>query len=137
MVSPKPTGSFPWAHQKELGDTMSGGPLVQSSPDTMSGQPLQRKVTLAIPMGLHFRPAAALAKLAATFPGNVVVLKEERRANGKSMMELMMLAAECGTELLFEADGPDAPQALDALANLLASWEEPPEDDDRPTPPKG
>jgi len=103
----------------------------------MTGQPLQRKVVITNPMGFHFRPVAAFAKLAATFLANVTVGKDNRRVNGKSPLELMLLAAEQGTELTIEAAGPDAAEALDALAVLLATtnW-----DDDtpaRPAAPKG
>ena len=115
---------------------MSGGPLVQSSPDAMSGQPLQRKVIITIPMGFHFRPMAAFAKMATTYQSTVTVAKEDLRVNGKSIRDLMLLAAEQGTELVFEACGPDAQPALDALADLLANWKGDPEDD-RPSPPKG
>ena len=115
---------------------MSGGPLVKSSPDAMSGQPLQRKVIITIPMGFHLRPQAAFAKLAATFQSTVTVAKADRRVNGKNPWDLMLVTSEKGTELLFEASGPDAQPALDALADLLANWKGDPEDD-RPAPPKG
>jgi phosphotransferase system HPr (HPr) family protein len=103
----------------------------------MTGEPLQRKVVITNPMGIHFRPVAAFAKLAGTFLATVTVAKENRRVNGKSPLELMLLAAEQGTELTIEASGPDAAEALDGLAKLLATtnW-----DDDapaRPAAPKG
>jgi phosphotransferase system HPr (HPr) family protein len=115
---------------------MSGGPLVQSSPDAMIAKPLQRKVTINIPMGFHMRPVGAFAKLASTFGSTITVIKDDRRVNGKSALDLMLLAAEHGTELTLEADGPDAQQALDALADLLANWKGDPEEES-PSPPKG
>ncbi len=110
--------------------------LLPSSSDVMNGNPLQRIVTITNPMGFHFRPGAAFAKLASTFACTVTVAKDDRRVNGKSLLELMLLAAEQGTDLIIEASGPDASAALDALAALLAS---PGLDDeeDAPLPPKG
>lgn len=110
--------------------------LLPSSPDAMSGKPLQRTVTITNPMGLHLRPAAAFAKLASTFTGTVTVAKDDRRVNGKSLMELMLLAAEQGTSLTIEAAGADAEAALDALAEVLGSPGED-DEDDPPLPPKG
>jgi phosphocarrier protein len=114
----------------------SGVSLVPSSPDAMSGKPFQRKVTITNPMGFHLRPLAAFARLAATFPCTVTVTKDNRRVNGKSTLELMLLAAEQGTELLIEANGPEAERALDALAEIMAApaWDD---EADRPAPPKG
>lgn len=107
----------------------SSVPLAPSSPDAMTGQPLQRKVVITNPMGFHLRPMAAFARCAATFLSTVTLAKENRRVNGKSPLELMLLAAEQGTELTLEASGPDAAEALAALAALLATtnW-----DDDAP-----
>jgi phosphocarrier protein HPr len=85
----------------------------------MNGAPLQRRVLLANPNGLHMRPSAAFVELAGHFESNVTVLLDGRSANGKSIWDLMALAAMPGSELILEVDGPDAPQALDALAALL------------------
>jgi phosphotransferase system HPr (HPr) family protein len=102
----------------------------------MSGELLQRKVTITNPTGFHMRPQTAFAQLAQQFQAAVSVVKDERRANGKSPFELLLLSVPCGTELTLEAVGPDAEQALEALAGLLAisRWEE---DSDTPLPPKG
>ena len=110
--------------------------LVQSSPDAMNGEPLQRRVIITNPMGFHFRPMGAFAKLASTFQSTITVRKEDRRVDGKSILELMLLAAEQGSELTIEASGPDAVEAVDALAEVVAApgWEDEPE---APLPPKG
>jgi phosphocarrier protein HPr len=108
---------------------------VQSSLDAMNGGPLRRTVTIANPMGFHFRPIAAFAQLAARFQCSVSVWKGDRRVNGKSPLELMTLAAEQGSELIVEVSGSDASAALDALAEVLAS---PGQDEgEPPLPPKG
>ena len=101
----------------------------------MNGGPLRRTVTIANPMGFHFRPIAAFAQLAARFQSNVTVWKGDRRVNGKSPLELMTLAAEQGSELIVEVSGSDASTALDALAEVLASPGQ--DDDEPPLPPKG
>ncbi|NBO92594.1 MAG: HPr family phosphocarrier protein [Planctomycetia bacterium] len=82
--------------------------------------PLQRKVLVANPNGLHLRPSAAFAELAARFESNVSVRFNDRAVNGKSIWDLISLAAMPGVELILEADGPDASEALEALAELLA-----------------
>jgi phosphocarrier protein HPr len=102
----------------------------------MNGQPLERKVIITNPIGFHLRPIAAFAKLAGTFQSTITVRKDDRRVNGKSPLELMLLAAEQGTELIVEAQGDDAEPAVEALAALLAqpAVEDEP---DEPLPPKG
>jgi len=88
---------------------------------TMNGTPLQRKVLLANPNGLHMRPSAAFVELAGRFESNVTVSCDGKAVNGKSIWDLMLLAAEHGTELTLEVDGPDAPQALEALSVFLST----------------
>jgi len=68
----------------------------------MNGEVLQRKVTVNDPLGLHLRPLAAFAQRAKQFQSTVTVAKNEQRVNGKSPLELMLLAAEQGTELTLE-----------------------------------
>jgi len=70
-------------------------------------------------LGLHARPAAEFVKTSARFKSNVVVRKDSLEVNGKSIMGMMMLAAECGSSLALRADGDDAPALLDALEALI------------------
>ncbi len=95
--------------------------LVQQSPDAMSGETLRRKVIVKDPQGFHMRPLTVFAQRAGQFLCNVTVAKESQRVNGKSPLELMLLAAEQGTELELEVSGQDAQQAIDELAELLAA----------------
>jgi phosphotransferase system HPr (HPr) family protein len=99
----------------------------------MNGETIQRKVQVTDPQGFHMRPASAFAQLAMKFQSDVSVSKDGQRVNGKSPLELMFLGAEEGSELLLEAAGPDAREALDALAQFLAA----PPPGDEPVPPKG
>ncbi len=69
--------------------------------------------------GMHARPAAALVKLAATFQAEIHVEKDGLQVNGKSIMGVLMLAAEMGSTLRITAAGPDADQALTALTDLV------------------
>jgi phosphotransferase system HPr (HPr) family protein len=88
----------------------------------MSHAPLQRTVVINNPNGLHMRPCAAFATLAWRFQSKVTVARPDGYAvDGKSPLDLMTLAAEPGTELTLVVEGPDGPEALEALAVQLAS----------------
>ncbi|HEY8503955.1 MAG TPA: HPr family phosphocarrier protein, partial [Gemmataceae bacterium] len=82
---------------------------------------LRREVRVTNPSGFHLRPAAAFAQLARQFAAAVTVRRGEKRVNGKSWPDLLLLGAEHGTELVLEVSGEDGPAALEALAELLAS----------------
>ncbi len=69
--------------------------------------------------GLHARPAAALVKLAGSFRSEIHVEKDGLQVNGKSIMGVLMLAAEQGSTLRFTASGPDSEEALIALTDLV------------------
>lgn len=71
--------------------------------------------------GLHARPAAEFVKVANRFSAEVWVAKEDLEVSGKSIMGVMMLAAEHGSTLAIRAAGEDAEAALDALATLVDS----------------
>lgn len=70
-------------------------------------------------LGMHARPAMSFVELANTFKSTVTVRKASQAVDGKSIMQMMMLAATKGTQLEIEASGPDAEQALDQLAALV------------------
>lgn len=82
---------------------------------------VERKVTIVNELGLHARPAAAFVKIAGRFKAEVSVGRDEMVVNGKSIMGVMTLAAEPGTELTIRAEGDDAEAAADALASLVAA----------------
>ena len=79
------------------------------------------KVTITNKLGLHARPAMSFADTAAQFKSDILVIKGGANYDGKSIMNLMMLAATQGTELEITASGPDADEALAALQKLVAS----------------
>ena len=72
-------------------------------------------------LGLHARPAAQLVTVAARFQSEVFFIKKDLRINGKSIMGVMMLAAEKGTELIIEIDGPDEEAAMQELLRVVQS----------------
>jgi phosphocarrier protein HPr len=76
--------------------------------------------TITNKLGLHARASAKLTKLAGSFASEVWISRGERRVNGKSIMGVMMLAAGIGSEVVVEAEGPDAEQAVAALLALIA-----------------
>ncbi|MEO0414463.1 MAG: HPr family phosphocarrier protein [Verrucomicrobiota bacterium] len=71
--------------------------------------------------GLHARPAAKFVKLANQFSSEIWVRKDDEEINGKSIMGLMMLAAEQGSTIVISADGDDSEAALEKLSSLVNS----------------
>src|SRR5262245_55383770 len=87
----------------------------------MSDVKASRTVVVNNPQGIHARPADLIVHLVQQYQAKVEFVKDTHRVDGKSILELLTLAAEQGTQLLVEATGPDAQQALDALAELFAT----------------
>lgn len=79
----------------------------------------QDAVTIVNKYGLHARPAAEFVKLANRFRADVWIRKDEVEVSGKSIMGVMMLAAECGSVVHVRAAGDDAREAVDALGELI------------------
>jgi phosphocarrier protein HPr len=86
----------------------------------MSASPeRQRSVVIQNKYGLHARPAAEFVKQAHKFTCDVWVRKGDLEVNGKSIMGMMMLAAEQGSEIVIRASGGDAEEAVDALTEMV------------------
>jgi len=81
---------------------------------------MERAVQIVNQNGLHARPAAEIVKIASKFQADITMVRDDLEVNGKSIMGVMMLAAEYGSTLLVRADGPDAREAVDAIAELIA-----------------
>jgi phosphocarrier protein len=81
---------------------------------------IEREATIVNPLGLHARPASKIVKLASEFQSEIEIIKDGMPVNGKSIMGVMMLAAECGSSILLRASGPDEAAAVEALAQLVA-----------------
>jgi phosphocarrier protein HPr len=80
-----------------------------------------RSVVIRNKYGLHARPAAEFVKSAHQFSADIWVRKDDLEVNGKSIMGMMMLAAECGSEIVIRAAGSDAEDAVAALHALVDS----------------
>jgi len=72
-------------------------------------------------MGMHVRPATAVADTARRFAASIQIVKDGQPVDAKSCIELLTLAAVQGTELLVRAQGTDAPSAVDAISKLIDS----------------
>ena len=81
----------------------------------------ERSVQIVNKNGLHARPAAEIVKIASKFQSEITLMRDGTEVNAKSIMGVMMLAAECGASLTLRAEGGDAEAALDAIAALIAN----------------
>jgi phosphotransferase system HPr (HPr) family protein len=94
---------------------------------------MRRQVEIRNPDGFHMRPASRFAVLANRYSGVRVVLRRRgEEVNGKSMLDLTMLAADRGDLVELEVEGPGAEEALEALAAILGA-----ESDEADEPPGG
>ncbi len=80
---------------------------------------LERTVIVANKVGLHARPAAEFVRLAARFDSEIKLTKDDLTIDGKSIMGVMMLAAEYGSRLTIAIDGRDEEEAMSALVGFL------------------
>lgn len=78
-----------------------------------------REIVVRNPEGLHFRPIMKLVDAVSAFTAKVVMRCEDRSADARSPMELLMLVATLGSKVTIEADGADAAQAADAIAAMF------------------
>ena len=82
---------------------------------------IRKSVTVMNKLGIHARPATLLVQAASRYEADIYLSKGDvTRINGKSIMGVMMLAAEHGAEVVVEAEGSDAEAALEAVTGLLA-----------------
>lgn len=79
-----------------------------------------RTVVVSHPTGLCLRGASAICKLAGIFEAEVALIKDGQQVSATDALEIGLLAAECGTQIELEATGPDAEEAVEALAALFA-----------------
>jgi len=79
----------------------------------------QREVEILNKLGLHARASAKLTQLAARYPCEVSLSRNGRKVNAKSIMGVMMLAANKGSKVILETDGAEEAAAIEALAALI------------------
>lgn len=81
---------------------------------------IEREARIVNPLGMHVRPGAEFVKVANRFRSAVEVRKDDAVVNGKSILGMMTLAAECGSSILITTNGDDAEEAMAALLALVA-----------------
>ncbi len=86
---------------------------------TPAEETVSREVVVANSQGLHARPAERLAREARRWQSRIELVGESQRVDGKSILDVLTLAAEAGTRLVVEATGPDAREALEAIGSLF------------------
>jgi phosphocarrier protein HPr len=84
---------------------------------------VKKLLTVKNKQGLHARPAALFVQVANKFDARITVRSEEEEVNGKSIMGILMLGAEKGSQIIVEAEGDDASQALAELEKIIISEE--------------
>lgn len=82
---------------------------------------LKQQVTVTNKWGVHTRPSTLVAKLAAEFVSDIQISTSSGTADAKSVLQIVMLAASCGTVLEVSASGSDQENALKAICELLQS----------------
>lgn len=84
---------------------------------------VQKEVTIKSKQGLHARPAALFVQVANRFDSSITIKKDKEAVNGKSIMGILILAAEKGTKVTIIAQGDDAEEALEKLVELVSKDE--------------
>ena len=82
---------------------------------------VSKTVKIANKLGLHARPSAKVVQTASKFKSEITLEKEGLEVNGKSIMGVMMLAAEMGAEIKISAKGQDEEEAVKALGEVIGS----------------
>jgi phosphocarrier protein HPr len=82
---------------------------------------VELRTTVKNKLGIHARPAAYLVKASTKFEAEITFEKDGLEVNGKSIMGVMMLAAETGAEIVVRANGNDESEAAKELANMISS----------------
>ncbi len=81
----------------------------------------EKQVIILNRLGLHARPASRFAQLASSFQSDVWLIRDGDSVDGKSILEVLTFACPTGTKLVVRAEGPDAKEAVEALASLVAT----------------
>ncbi|OGX16334.1 MAG: hypothetical protein A2166_03870 [Omnitrophica WOR_2 bacterium RBG_13_41_10] len=82
-----------------------------------------KKIIIRNKQGLHARPAASFVQIANKFAARVTVKRDGEEVNGKSIMGILMLGAERGSQIIIEVEGDDAQLALSELEKIVTSEE--------------
>lgn len=82
---------------------------------------IKKKIIVKNKQGLHARPAALFVQIANKFDAQITVRRDKERVNGKSIMGILMLGAEKGSEIIIEAEGEDASVAILELEKIISN----------------
>jgi phosphotransferase system HPr (HPr) family protein len=85
---------------------------------------IRKKITVKNRRGLPARPAALFVQIANKFDSRITVKRDEEEVNGKSIMGILMLGAENGSQIIIEAEGGDAQSAIMELEKIVTSEEQ-------------
>jgi phosphocarrier protein HPr len=88
---------------------------------TVPNETVSRTVAVTNPTGLCMRGASAICQLADLFQCKISLIKEGQSVSTTDALEIVLLAAECGSEIVVEATGGDAEEAVEAMAALFAN----------------
>jgi len=80
---------------------------------------VKRKLIIQNKYGLHARPAVEFVQIASKYDADITISKDGVEVNGKSMMGVLMLAADKGSEVILKAEGKDEDELIEALSELL------------------
>ena len=80
---------------------------------------IEKTVTIKNKAGMHTRPASLLVKIASKFKSDFYVVKDGFQINGKSIIGVMSLAAECGSSVILTFDGPDEKKASEEIVKFF------------------
>ena len=92
---------------------------MQAGEDTLERVVCETQVQIKNADGLHMRPAMQFVDVANQFECDITISSDENSVDGKSIMQMSMLAATYGTKLKIRAEGADAQKAIDALQKLV------------------
>ncbi|MGB2599560.1 MAG: HPr family phosphocarrier protein [Candidatus Omnitrophota bacterium] len=80
---------------------------------------IRKEIVVKNKSGLHARPAAIFVQMANKYDSDITIIKDDQEVNGKSIMGILMLAAEKGSRITIVADGEDAEKAAEELSEIL------------------
>ena len=92
---------------------------MQAEQDSLEKVVCEAEVEIKNADGLHMRPAMQFVDIAHQFKSDITVSNNETEVDGKSIMQMSMLAATCGTKLKIKAEGSDAKKVISALRELV------------------
>jgi len=85
----------------------------------MKKKTAEKKVEITNKVGLHIRPASLLVEAAQKFKSKIWIEKDGKKVDGKSVTSLLLISAEKGSKINIKAEGIDAPEAVETLANIV------------------